>query len=173
MSDAAATPRRDQRAHVRSIVLAAIALALIVLAWAFDWNWFKGPLERRVSAITGHEFSIDGDLDVDLGRVIVVRAERLSLANAGWSRQPEMASADLLRMEVPFRSLLRWAPVMSRIDVVRPALLLERRTDGSANWTRPQGKSKPARRAHWTYGELRVHEGRFELHDAPLKTDLQ
>ncbi len=78
-------PNRLQRVRAwrpsrrTGIVLGATAPALLVLWLLFDWNWFKGPLERAVSNATGREFRIDGDLDVDLGRTITVSADRLRL----------------------------------------------------------------------------------------------
>ena len=42
-------------------VLGALGMALLLLLVFFDWNWFKGPLERAVSSATGREFRIDGN----------------------------------------------------------------------------------------------------------------
>ena len=77
------------------------------------------------------------------GRIIIVRIEDLSLANAPWSLTPEMARADLLRVEIPFWPLLRGERTLRRVDVVRPALLLERSRNGAANWQFRAGKDGP------------------------------
>ena len=81
-------------------VLGAVAAALLALWLLWDWNWFKGPLERAVSGATGREFRIDGDLDVDLGRTITVSAEGLRLANADWSKQARMGQADRVEIDI-------------------------------------------------------------------------
>ncbi|HET9693412.1 MAG TPA: AsmA family protein [Steroidobacteraceae bacterium] len=175
-SPAATSTQRDQRAQVWRVVLLVTLVLLLALALAWDWNWFRGPIERRVSAATGREFRIAGPLEVDLGRIVIVRAEDLSLANARWSLTPEMARADLLRVEVPFWPLLRGERTLRRVDVVRPALLLERTRKGAANWQfRKAAKGAPAREpaAGWSFGELRVHDGRLDVRDAPLDTDLR
>jgi uncharacterized protein involved in outer membrane biogenesis len=174
MKDHAAAPvQRERRARILRVALLASGLALAVLLVFWDWNWFKGPIERRVAAATGREFRIDGDIDVDLGRIVVVRVADFSLANAGWSLTPEMAKAGLLRVEVPFWPLLRGERTLRRIDVVRPALLLERNRRGTANWH--FRTARPARPAQapgrtWSLGELRVHEGRLDVRDLPLDT---
>ena len=51
--------------------------AIIVLILLWDWNWFKRPIERYVHAKTGRELHIDGNLDVDLGRMTRVSADGL------------------------------------------------------------------------------------------------
>jgi uncharacterized protein involved in outer membrane biogenesis len=175
MTDHAAAPgQRERRTRILRVALLASGLALAVLLVFWDWNWFKGPIERRVAAATGREFRIDGDIDVDLGRIVVVRVANFSLANAGWSLTPEMAKAGLLRVEVPFWPLLRGERTLRRIDVVRPALLLERNRRGTANWhfrTADPARPAPARAGStWSLGELRVHEGRLDVRDLPLDT---
>ena len=170
-----AAPRKRGAKRWELTLLVVIALlAALLMAW--DWNWFKGPIERRVGAITGREFRIEGPLDVDLGRIVIVRVEDMWLSNAPWSLAPEMGRVDLLRVEVPFWPLLRGERVLRRVDVVRPALLLERNRRGAANWQfREPGGSKtrstPAK--SWSFGELRVHDGRLDVRDAPLGTDLR
>src|SRR5512139_956021 len=130
---AARTPRgRPAHGYLAVLVLLAAATALLIAFW--DWNWFKGPIERRVSAATGRPFEIKGPLEVDLGRVTIVRLRQLSLESPRWSLSPEMARADLLRIELPVRDLLRGERRLRRVDIVRPALLLERTSNGTANW---------------------------------------
>ncbi len=70
----------------------AVLIGLVALAIAFDWNWFKGPIERYASEVTGRPFAIRGDLDVDPGSVIRFDAEHVFLGNPLW--------ASSLRMEV-------------------------------------------------------------------------
>ena len=169
MNDAAARTQHGRRTRVWRAALAITALLLIILLLAFDWDWLQGPVERRVSRATGRDFVIHGSLDVDLGSTLVINATRLTLANAGWSKDQEMARADLLRLEVPFWPLVRGQRLLSRVDVVRPRLLLERNTRGDANWRFDQPRD--ARRA-WRFGELRVHEGELRVKDEPFDTDL-
>jgi uncharacterized protein involved in outer membrane biogenesis len=169
---AQAAPRRRSAKRWELTLLVVIALlAALLMAW--DWNWFKGPLERRVTALTGREFRIEGPLDVDLGRIVILRVEEMWLANAPWSLTPEMARADLLRVEIPFWPLLRGERTLRRVDVVRPAVLLERNPSGAANWQFSDGDQPRARPKSWSFGELRVHDGRLDVRDAPLGTDLR
>ncbi len=174
MSDesAATTPRgRRTRAWHVALLATGVLLAALLLLW--DWNWFKGPVERRVSAGTGRPFEIAGPLEVDLGRVVVIRVHGLSLANARWSLAPKMAHADMLRLEVPFWPLLQGERTLRRVDVVRPALLLERNRHGVANWRFRRDADPAPRAGGWSFGEIRVHDGRLDVRDVPLGTDLR
>ena len=182
MNGATGSAQTTRHVHAWRIVLLVLAALLVALLLTFDWNWFKGPIERRVSTALGRPFRIEGDLHVDLGSVLVIEAKQLSLANAPWSKDEEMAHADMIRVEVPFWSLMRGDRLvrgdrlLRRLDVVRPHLLLERNASGQANWrfhgpgpAEPQTKQAPS----WQFGELRVHEGELLVRDDPFDTDLR
>lgn len=174
MNDAATpvgTTRRPRAWRIGLLVVAALLAALLLM---FDWNWFKGPVERRVSQSIGRPFRILGNLDVDFGSIVIVQAHRLSLANADWSQTREMATADRLRLEVPFWPLLRGERLLRRLDLVRPRLLLERDAAGHANWQfdRPDRRQEAPGRA-WQFGELRIHQGELRVRDEPMDTGLE
>jgi uncharacterized protein involved in outer membrane biogenesis len=173
-AEAETSTRPERRVQPWQVALAVMLALLAVLLLAWDWNWFKGPLERRVATTTGREFRIEGALDVDLGRIVIVRVEDMWLANTAWSLTPEMGRVDLLRVEIPFWPLLRGERTLRRIDVVRPAVLLERNRRGAANWQFRDAEPRGPRSAKsWAFGELRVHDGRLDVRDAPLGTDLR
>ena len=150
--------------------LAVLALAIIVLVLLWDWNWFKGPVERRVEAETGRSFEIGGNLDVDLGWVPTIRADKLSFGNASWSKEPTMASADRLEFDIELKPLLFERQV--RIPVVRltkPDLLLERGPQNAGNWQfgdDDEGGLDPQFRAVW------IDAGHLQFVDAARKTDI-
>lgn len=146
-----------------------VALVLLVIA-LWDWNWFKGPVERAVQAKTGREFHINGNLDVDLGRVVTVRGDGLTFANAEWSKQPQMASADRAEIDVRFWPLLRGKVLIPEIRMTRPDLLLETapRKDQPGNWDflGPSDGEPPVLQ------RLLIDDGRLQFLDAAGKTDI-
>jgi uncharacterized protein involved in outer membrane biogenesis len=85
------TPRVSLRRRLESILL--LALLLVMLGLLFDWNWFKGPIERRVAGGDRRSFSIGGNLDGDIGRVLTLRADDLRLGNIPGSPESEMGRA--------------------------------------------------------------------------------
>jgi uncharacterized protein involved in outer membrane biogenesis len=155
------------------IVLGLIAAALLVLWLLFDWNWFKGPLERAVSASTGREFRIDGDLDVDLGRTITVSADRLRLANPDWSKQARMGSAERVEIDIAPWPLLALRLRMKEVRATKPDIWLETAPEGAAggNWTFGDGEPDTGE-PRWQLDRLWIDDGRLRFTDAAEKTDI-
>ena len=160
--------RRPSRRTLTVLGIAAAAIALLVLLW--DWNWFKGPVERLVEARTGREFDIGGDLDVDLGRVTTVTADRLRLGNAEWSKQADMATAERLALQFEFWPLLAGRIRLPELRLVKPDVRLETGPDGSpGNWDfgfEDDGGEPLQLRRLW------VDEGRLRFDDAPSRTAI-
>ncbi|MGH8039737.1 MAG: AsmA family protein [Stenotrophomonas sp.] len=159
--------KRGQRWLAVLVFLFALVLVVIAL---WDWNWFKGPVERAVQAKTGREFHIGGNLDVDLGRTVTVRADGLTFANAEWSKKPRMASADRAEIDLRAWPLLRGDIQIPEIRLTRPDLLLETAPgkDQPGNWDflgPSDGKPPVLRR-------LLVEDGRLQFLDAAGKTDI-
>jgi len=173
----AASPRTRRFRRVASsrpvrigVIVLLAAIVLLVLLW--DWNWFKGPVERIVEARTGRTLVIGGDLDVDLGRTTVVRADALRFANADWSDSQTMASVERLEIQIEvFPLLFRRQVRLPEIRLVKPILRLE--TDpggGSGNWDIGFGDGgdgpPPQIRRLW------VEDGRLRFLDVPGQTDI-
>ena len=157
--------RPSRRAQIVLGVLFAVLVLLIVL---FDWNWFKRPLEMAVQASTGRQLRIDGDLDVDLGRVTRLMADRIRFANAEWSKEPIMASAD--RVEVGFEIwplLFRREARIPEIRLAAPKLRLETGPQGVGNWVFGDSDGKPVQ-----FRRIWIEDGRLQFFDVPKKTDI-
>ena len=148
--------------------LLLLGVALLLLLW--DWNWFKGPVERQVEARTGRAFDIGGDLDVDLGRTTVVTAERLQLGNAAWAERPVMAATDRLLVAVEVWPLLRGDVRIHELRLDRPRAFLEKGPGGEGNWvfenSRPDD-DPPRFRSLW------IEDGHLEVVDAAADTMVE
>jgi uncharacterized protein involved in outer membrane biogenesis len=156
--------------HPWRTVLAAVAVALTVLVLLWDWNWFKGPVERAVESRTGRSFEIGGDLDVDLGRITIVRADRLQLGNAAWSKEATMASADRLELRIAPLALLRGDILIPEIRLARPDVHLETGPEGGGNWDfgLESGDGDPPR-----LERIWIEDGHLQFVDAPNRTDIK
>lgn len=155
------------RRHRLATACALAALALVALVLLWDWNWLKRPIEHQVQARTGRTFQIGGELDVDLGWVPTVRAERVRFGNAAWSKQPTMASADRVEFNLELWPLLRRDVRIPEIRLDRARLNLEVGPQRVGNWIfgRPGGM-QPQFRHVW------IDDGQLAFRDTAQRTDL-
>ena len=147
------------------------SLALIAgLALAYDDNWLKLPIERRVAAVTGRHFEIGGDFDVSLGPGSASRPVGVALGNAGWSKNPVMARARSVHVDIDPWPLLRGRLDVTRIALDKPELLLERNARGEANWRFDRKRPK---RSSTTIRALSIRHGTLRVREPALHTDLK
>ena len=147
--------------------LLLVALVVLVLLW--DWNWFKGPIERRVTAQTGREFKIDGNLDVDLGSTATISAGGLRFANAAWAREKQMANVGELEFDLKLWPLLRGDIQIPRIRLTQPVLHLQRNDKGLGNWVfgKDEGGDLPE------FRNVHIAKGQLSFFDPAQKTDIK
>lgn len=160
----------------RTWILGVIALLLVLFFILFDWNWFKGPVERAVRSATGREFEIEGDLDIDLGFSPTIRMDQVHLGNADWSKTPEMARMERFEFSVSLLPLFRGEVILPRIYTQSPRLLIERHADGRGNWEFPsQKKDETPDETGRTVlvRDLHIDDGKLRVHEPKLQTDLQ
>ncbi|HEX7991506.1 MAG TPA: AsmA family protein [Stenotrophomonas sp.] len=149
------------------IAAAAVLIAILVLILLWDWNWFKGPLERAVQARTGRVLQI-GNLDVDLGRTTTIRGDDIRFANAGWAKQPQMASADRVELDIRIWPLLHGSVQMPEIRLSRPDVLLQTapRKGEPGNWDFLGGGSGEPPQLKRLY----ITDGKLQFLDEPGRT---
>src|SRR3546814_12618894 len=83
----------------------------------------KGPLVERVSAATGREFAIEGDIAVDWSLTPHVTVNGIKLANADWSERPQMVEIQQLRFAVKLPELLRFRLVLPEVTIEKPIIV--------------------------------------------------
>lgn len=169
------TTARTLAARHRAWASALAFVLLVVLALAcFNWNWAKGPLQRYVSASTGRELRIDGDLDVDF-LPLEVRADRIYFGNAPWSDERAMARIGNLHARVRFWPLLAGRLTLPLLRLEKAQLRLERSAEGVGNWVLPGMSSscrEPPCRQRLRVLQLLVHEGSVRFLEPALMTAL-
>jgi AsmA family protein len=159
------------RRHPAWTVVAGF-ISLLVLVFVFvDWNWARGPVQRIVSGVTGREFRIAGDLDIDF-LPLEVKAEKVYFGNASWSAEPAMARIEKVDLRVRFWPLLAGRFTLPRISLEQPWLRLERNAEGLGNWAlsnncRPDGCPRRLR-----IQQLYVRDGQLEVREPALQTAL-
>ncbi len=112
---------------------AGLVAALLLLFILFDWNWFRGPLERYVSAKTHRQFTIS-DLHVRLGLAPTIRMRDVVFANAPWADPVPMARIGTLEFSVSLRDLFDGHVLLPRVALADADLRFEQLADKRKNW---------------------------------------
>jgi uncharacterized protein involved in outer membrane biogenesis len=161
---------RDRRTRWLAIALFVMVLVAALVA-TFDPNWLKGPIERRVEAVTGRSLHLRGDLHARLGRVIEISASDVDFGNAEWAQSPAMAHAGRIALGIAAWPLLRGELRLTQIELDHPEIHLERNARGDANWRlrkRSALSHRPVR-----FDSLVIRNGALTLRDPQLDTDLR
>lgn len=119
--------------RILGVIVAVIVLAVAAL--------FIIPSERiarivteQFTAATGRALTISGEVSPTIYPVLGVRAGGISLANADWSANGPMLTAQELSVGVQLMPLLSGTIEIEEVVITAPRVRLERRADGRANW---------------------------------------
>lgn len=154
------------------VIVAATAIFVLV----FDWNWARGPINRAASGAIGREVTI-GNIQGEWSWHPRITFQDVHFANADWSDEPEMLSADELAVTVDVPQLLRGRLVLPDIEMQKPRLVLERTADGDSNWTFGAKVASdvvaPENRFEFPLiGRLTIEEGSLVFRDAKAGLNL-
>jgi uncharacterized protein involved in outer membrane biogenesis len=168
-------------ATVAAVIAAVIALLLTLL---LTWNWDRSRpwLNDKVSQAIGRDFANRGHLDVswhppsgETGWRNYLPWPRFTasdvvIANPDWARQPNFAALDRIDFDLALLPLLRRQIAIPSIALVNPSVDLERRADGSVNWTFTPPPNTPSA---WklTLDQIRFATGTVALTDQVKKID--
>jgi len=120
----------------RSIVavLVLIGIALMVLLF-LPTEKIAQIASDRFEAATGRTLSVQGDVRPAIWPQIGVKTGPVSVANADWSQQGPMLTAESVSVGVDLRALIAGDIQIRHIEIVDPEVLLEIAADGQTNWT--------------------------------------
>ena len=153
--------------------LLTLVVILVLVLVLFPLNLFRGPIEDAVAAATGRSLNIEGDLDIDWGLRPRLEVGALQFANADWSEEPVMAEAGSIAVSIDIPALFTGELVIPELRLAEPRLLLERNTDGQANWDlREKQEPREATRLP-NIERLQIENGRLRYRELDGSTDLQ
>ena len=112
--------------------------AVIVFLDVTDLNKHRDFIAEQVSTLVGRRLSLDGELDLNLGRTTSVRITNIALANASWASEPEMVSIERVEAEIELLPLLRGNIHIPRFHVQGVKSRLETSQEGVGNWVMAQ-----------------------------------
>ncbi|MEO6823206.1 MAG: AsmA family protein [Nitrosospira sp.] len=158
--------------RTRSKILVAISaiftLALIVIL-TFDWNLLKPYIESEVTASTGRQFMIRGNLDVSLSLNPRISAEGISLANADWGTEQPMVGVNKIAFRISLLDLLKGDIVLPEISISQPTIALEKSEEGKRNWDLKKTEKETELPK---IGRLNIDQGKLVYRDPKSETDI-
>jgi AsmA family protein len=141
-------PASRPRLGRKSRILLAIVVALAVLVAAWDWNWFRHPVEDYFIKRSQRQVRID-DLHISFGPGLepTVRLRGLYVENAPWADELRpFVMAGEVSFTFALRSIRERRPIVSHLRLVDADVDLERQADGHRNWRlRNPGNIGPGR----------------------------
>ena len=123
------------------------ALAVVIVVVFFQWSWLRGPLQSRLSALTGKQVHIDGEIVGTKSWTPHITLNQVRIDEPGFGRAPKVATIDSIAFEIDLGSLLTGSLNFPLIEVAHPILDLLRNPDGKANWDIAAEASGPSERA--------------------------
>lgn len=151
--------------------LALMTLALAAFIYAFQWKLLKDPISSYVSEKTGRYFAINGDFQVNLGRITDITLRQVRFNNPEWASEKTMATADVIVLSVDMLPLLGGRVVLDNLTLQGAEVNLERSEDGKRNWT--LAKSDDASAEPPEIRKLTVKNSLIRYKDPLHEIDLQ
>ena len=127
------------------ILLAILVISLVVLV--NNPGLVRGPVERHLSDITGYPISLEGDLDLDLGRQTEITAQNIQISGPDWATHRNLLTITHLKLSLVTNSLFKDIIVLESLEVDNLQLNLETNAEGKGNWLSTNKASSPAKDA--------------------------
>ena len=151
------------------IVLLAAMAGLLFALYFLDWNQMRRPLGRYLSARTGREVRLDGNLSVELFHwQPVIEAAGIYIGNPGWVGTPQAARIKAFRVEFRLLPLLFGKLILPLVRIDEPDILLVRDAGGRTNWDRG-GRNPNEAFALPPINRFLIKDGHVRIDDAVRK----
>lgn len=157
-------------------LLAVLVVAVVLL---FQWDWLRQPLAGVLSKAVGRSVTV-GHLVGQWSLQPRFVLDDFRVANAPWAKPSEMLSVQHAEVVINLPDLLHGRVDIPAIKLVHPMVTLERRADGTSNWTfgakQTAKAATPQKRSEVPLvGRIDIDGGRLIYHDEKLglKVDSQ
>ena len=119
-------------------ILAGVVVLLIAVVVAVPMlvpsSVYKERVVALVKAQTGRDLTIGGDVGLSFFPRLAVKVEDVSLSNAPWAKDKDMASMKELRAAIKLLPLFKGDVEIDSFVLVDPVIHLEVKADGTPNW---------------------------------------
>ncbi len=119
---------------VVALVIIGLISAVAIFLYTVDYGRYKGLVEGAITDATGRRIEINGELAIAMALSPEFTVSDVSLANAPWGSQPQMAHIGQLRVRLRLLPLLRRDVEITQLKLIDTDLLLETDASGQVNW---------------------------------------
>ncbi|QQG35192.1 MAG: AsmA family protein [Micavibrio aeruginosavorus] len=164
-------------------VFIVVAVAGLLLGpGLIDWNQYKPEIISRLQDATGHDYDIDGQIDMALLPMPQVKIENLSIRMPQEQGGKTLLALDMAAVNVELTPLLQKQIVVRSVELIKPVFNLGVAADGAPVWVTPvlqeklavgksaNGESKKEKGGSLgeaiSLSEVRIREGTFSYSDA-------
>lgn len=119
------------------VLLVAVVVAVPLLV---PTSVYKERIVSLVKAQTGRDLAIGGDVGLSFFPRLAVKVENVSLSNAAWAKDRDMATMGEMRAALKIMPLLHGDVQIDSFVLVDPVIHLEVKADGTPNWQFDGGK---------------------------------
>lgn len=159
-----------RRRHLVWLAAAGIALAIgynAALPLIVSRTDVRATMERMLDGWTGGKSRISGEPEIRFWPEPLLTFRSATIVSAGPEPRP-LAHIGRITASFGLLSVLRGEPALDDISLVDPVITIERRTDGTINWKRPEWLTAPeasAPEAESPFGDIAIENGRLRLLD--------
>jgi uncharacterized protein involved in outer membrane biogenesis len=151
---------RWRRAAVVVAAIACLALGAAIAAFiagvTLDASRWRDAAAQRASTALGRPVTLQGALQLTLGRELVLRIGDVRILNPTGFSAREFASIGLAKVRVDLLDALRGRPRLRGVEASDIGVWLERASDGRGNWSFSQPQDPASTRAGIDVGLLKL-----------------
>ncbi len=153
--------------------LALIVVVVTLVIVFFQWSWLRGPLEAKLSSLTGKQVHIDGPITGTKSWVPRIEFNQVRIEDPSFPDASKVGTIGKVAVSIDLGQLLKAKLDFPEISIDRPILNLRRDANGKANWVSAKSSGPGSRSSVPVIGMLKIADGKVSYHDAAKHTEIE
>jgi uncharacterized protein involved in outer membrane biogenesis len=151
------------------VIIVGLIATVCVILLTYNYDRLKPEIAQAFKKATGRELTLNGNIKLKISYAPTLVVENVSLQNASWASQPEMASIKRFEVQVALLPLIFGRVDVERLILIDPDILIETSRSGQSNldFLKKTASAKTKKEApakggvELTVNELRMDKGRI------------
>jgi len=127
------------------LLLLAGVLVIGITIFLFNPGLAKGPLENYLGKVTGYSISLDGELELDVGRHATLTASEVRISSMVWRGAGDLLTLGDLNLTLDLASLFKEVIVIESLQVNDLKLNPQTDAEGLGNWAPARTMPSPGK----------------------------